>query len=228
MEQTNQYYTPFKNTTYCCIWNGQSWPFSTSVYLGTLARIARNGLSDVITPALFNQEMNKYTRTHYKDGVPYIAESHYPTIDEWSGDTTNHSENYFHSTYLDNVFTNLFGIVPNFGDNLILQPLVPTNWSYFAIENLPYHGSLLSIVWDQDGTHYGGSQSAGLSIYSNGTLFHHQDSLGAVNCTLPFNTAEAAQQLATQPEWQNLLANPNCELSSYPLIAMHRGQVEAR
>lgn len=92
LEQDNPYYTEFKNTTNCCVWNGQSWPFSTSVYLGTLARIARDGLSDIITPAFFNQEMSKYTRTNYKDGVPYTAESHYPTIDMWSGDTTNHSE----------------------------------------------------------------------------------------------------------------------------------------
>ena len=129
----------------------------------------------------------------------------------WSGDTSNHSENYLHSTYIDNIFTNLFGIVPTFGDTLVLQPLVPSNWSYFAIENLPYHGTLLTMIWDKDGTHYGNS-STGFSIYSNGTKFHHQKSLGAVNVTLPFKTAEAAQQLASQPEWQNILANPNCEL----------------
>lgn len=128
----------------------------------------------------------------------------------WSGDTTNHSENYLHSTYLDNVFTNLFGIVPTLGDILVLQPLVPANWSYFAIENLPYHGTLLSFIWDQDGTHYANS-SAGFSIYSNGTMFHHQSALGAVNCTLPFNSSIAAQTLAAQPEWQNILANPNCK-----------------
>lgn len=216
LEQTNPYYTALKNTTYCCLWNGQSWPFSTSVYLGTLARIARNGLSSAITSELFNQELSKYTRTNYKDGKPYTAESHYPTIDMWSGDTTNHSENYLHSTYLDNIFTNLFGIVPTFGDTLVLQPLVPSNWSYFAVESLPYHGTLLTLIWDQTGAHYG-NMSAGLSIYSNGTLFHNQATLGAVNVTLPFNSTEAAQTLASQPEWQNILANPNCE-SAVPTL----------
>ncbi|KAK4955882.1 hypothetical protein LTR10_006821 [Elasticomyces elasticus] len=209
LEQTNPYFTALKNSTYCCMWNGQSWPFSTSVYLTTLARIAREGLSDIITPALFQQELGKYTRTNYKDGVPYTAESHYPTIDMWSGDTSNHSEHYLHSTYLDNVFTDLFGIVPDFGDTLVLKPLVPSNWSYFLIENLPYHGSLLTFVWDQDGSHYSGNHAAGLSIYSNGTLFHHQTDLGPVNCTLPFSTVDASQTLAAQPEWQNILANPN-------------------
>ncbi|KAI7504244.1 hypothetical protein KC367_g1145 [Hortaea werneckii] len=223
LEQDNPYYTAFKNTTNCCVWSGQSWPFSTSVYLGTLARIARDGLSDIITPALFNQEMSKYTRTNYKDGVPYTAESHYPTIDMWSGDTTNHSENYLHSTYMDNVFTNFFGIIPSLDDNFIMKPLVPpdSEWSYFMIENLPYHGSLLTLVWDQDGTHYhcAGNDSAGLSLYSNGTLFHHQPHLGPVNATLPFDTATAAQHLASKPQWQNILANPNVPWAGYPNVS---------
>jgi hypothetical protein len=215
LEQVNPYYTALKNSTYCCMWNGQSWPFSTSVYLQTLARIARDGSSDVITSELFNQELQKYVKTNYKHGVPYTAESHYPTIDMWSGDTTNHSEHYFHSTYIDNIFTNLFGIVPTFGDTLVLQPLVPSNWSYFAIENLPYHGTLLSMIWDSDGSHYGKGSAAGFSLYSNGTLFHHQSTLSAVNVTLPFNTTSAAQQLASQQEWQNIVTNPNCMSSSH-------------
>jgi len=214
LEQDNPYFTAYKNTTYCCLWNGQSWPFSTSVYLDTLTYIARAGISDVITPSFFQQELRKYVLTNYKAGKPYTAESHYPTIDEWSGDTTNHSENYFHSTYFDNVFTNLFGIVPSFGDTLMLQPLVPSNWSYFAIENLPYHGSLLSFVYDKTGEHYGNC-TPGLSIYSNGTLFHRQRDLSAVNVTLPFNTTLAARALASQTEWQNILANPNSMLGAF-------------
>lgn len=125
-----------------------------------------------------------------------------------------------HSTYLDNVFTNLFGIVPEFGDTLVLQPLVPSNWSYFTIENLPYHGTLLSLVWDQDGTHYSNS-TAGLSIYSNGTLFHQQSSLSAVNVTLPYNTTDAAQTLAAQPEWQNILANLNGKIHLFIMAFSH-------
>ena len=212
LDQSNPYFTADKNSTNCCTWNGQSWPFSTSVYLNTLARIARDNLSDIITPELFFEELHKYARTNYKDGMPYTAESHYPTIDMWSGDTTNHSENYLHSTYVDNIFTNLFGIIPTFDNELAMQPLVPSNWSYFAVENLPYHGTLLTLIWDEDGTHYTDIE-AGFSIYSNGTRFHHQPTLGAVNVTLPFDTAEAARRLAAQPEWQNIAANPNVPYS---------------
>ena len=209
LEQPSPYYTALKNTTYCCLWNGQSWPFSTSVWLTVLATMANEKVSDVATPAFFYQELLKYARTNYKDGVPYTAESHYPTVDMWSGDTTNHSENYFHSTYADNVFTNLIGIVPTLDDVLQLQPLVPSNWSYFAVENLPYHGSLISIIWDSTGSHYSGNCSSGLSVYSNGTLIHNQSNLAAVNITLPFSSQAAASTLAAQPEYQNILANPN-------------------
>ena len=110
------------------------------MYLGTLARMARDNISTVATPALFQQAFDIYTRTNYKDGIPYTAECHYPTIDMWSGDTTNHSEHYLHSTYLDNFFPNLIGIVPTLEDKLELRPLIPQNWTHFVIENLPYHG----------------------------------------------------------------------------------------
>lgn len=209
LEQVNPYFTALKNTTYCCQWNGQSWPFSTSVFLTVLATMARENVSSVATPQFFYNALETYAKTNYKDGVPYTAESHYPTINMWSGDTTNHSENYFHSTYADNIFTNLIGIVPTLDDVLQLQPLIPSNWSNFAVENLPYHGSLISIVWDQTGGHYSGNCSAGLSVYSNGTLIHNQKTLAPVNVTLPFKGQEAASALAAQPEYQNILANPN-------------------
>lgn len=209
LEQTNPYFTALKNTTYCCMWQGQSWPFSTAIYLGTLARMARENVSSVVTPAFFNQELNKYVRTNYKDGVPYTAESHYPTIDAWSGDTTNHSENYLHSSYLDNIFTNLLGIIPTLDDRLEMRPLVPENWTHFAVENLPYHGSLLSIVWDSTGSYYSNSSSSGLRIYSNGSLIHTSSTLSPFNCSLPFSSQSAASALAAQPEYQNIVANPN-------------------
>lgn len=112
---------------------------------------------------------------------------------------------------MDNIFTNLLGIVPTLDNCLFMQPLIPSNWSYWAFENIPYHGTLLSIVMS-DGAHYG--LAKGLHIYSNGTLFHSQPTLGAsLNLTLPFDTATAAASLAAPLEWQNILANPNCEYS---------------
>lgn len=208
LEQTNPYFTALKNTTYCCQWQGQSWPFSTSVWLDVLAGLARQNVSTVATPEVFYEALYTYAMTQYKDGVPYVAESHYPTINMWSGDTTNHSENYFHSTYANNIFTDLFGVIPTLDNELQLSPLIPSNWTHFAVENLPYHGSLISLVWDTNGSYYGNNTS-GLSIYSNGSLIHNQPSLAPVNVTLPYNSQQAASALAAAPEYQNILANTN-------------------
>lgn len=94
------------------------------MYLGTLAQIAQASRSSLITPGFFQEALSTYTRTNYKDGVPFTAEAHYPTIDEWSADSTNHSENYFHSTYIDNIFANLLGITPDLENRFVMQPLV--------------------------------------------------------------------------------------------------------
>lgn len=75
--------------------------------------------------------------------------------------------------------------------------------------NIP-SGTLLTILWDSDGSHYHGSNiSAGLSVFSNGTLIHSQKTLSAVNVTLPFNLTSATSYRASQPRYNNILANPN-------------------
>lgn len=205
LERTNPYYSTFKNITYCCIWNGQSWPFSTSIYLHTLSSLARNNLSSLVTPQFFRAAFSTYTRTNYKDGEPYTAEVHYPTVDSWSGDTANHSENYFHSTYMDNIFTDLFGIIPTFQPKLQMQPLVALEWDHWAIENLPYHGTLLSILYDEKGMYYSSQpHDAGLSIYSAGELIHHSPNL-PTNLSIPLDT----HFRQNRTRYINILANPN-------------------
>ena|ERR1700761_8666133 len=102
--------------------------------------MARENVSSVATREFFNAALLNYTMTNYKDGVPYTAESHFPTIDEWSGDAANHSEHYLHSTYFDNIFHDLIGVRPTLDNRLELDPLVPDEWDYFVVEDLPYHG----------------------------------------------------------------------------------------
>ncbi|KIV78006.1 hypothetical protein PV11_09774 [Exophiala sideris] len=214
LEQSNPYFTADKNITYCCLWNGQSWPFSTCVYLGTLARLARENRSSVATPEFFQDAFLTYTRTHYDHGQPAIFESHYPTRDAWSGYTRNHSEHYLHSTYVDNVFTNLLGIIPSLSDTFAMQPLVPSNWTSFAVENLPYHGNLLSILWDANGSAYTSfNHSPGLSIYANGALLYNQPSLLPFSVSLPNSTNSSIAQLASAPRYANILSNPNSLVS---------------
>ena len=102
--------------------------------------MARNNVSSVVTPEFFYEQLYTYAKTNTLEGVPFTAEAHYPTIDKWSALDRNHSEHYFHSTYADNIFTNLLGIIPTFDNRLEVRPLIPKTWTKFVVENLPYHG----------------------------------------------------------------------------------------
>jgi hypothetical protein len=98
------------------------------------------------------------------------------------------------------VLTGLLGIRAQADDTLILAPLVPDDWDYFAVQNLPYHGHLYTIVWDADGTHY--STGDGLRIYEDGELIKEATDLdlGAFDVSPVATPAEA-------PRLNNLAAN---------------------
>lgn len=93
LETRNQYYAATKPGGACCYWNGQSWPFSTSHVLKSLAAIYRSSNS-CITADQYVQNLSIYATTQHKNGAPYVAESHYPSLDTWSADSSNHSEHY--------------------------------------------------------------------------------------------------------------------------------------
>ena len=80
LETRNQYFTATRPTTYCCYWQGQSWPFSTAHTLKALASVVRSGKSNV-TAEQFYQYLSIYATTQHKNGMPYVAESHYPEQD---------------------------------------------------------------------------------------------------------------------------------------------------
>ena len=93
--------------------------------------------------------------THRKDGKPYLAEAAHPDTGSFEGhDGYNHSEHYFHSGFNDLIITGLVGVKPRADDVLEIDPLAPADWPWFALDDLPYHGSPVSIVWDKDGTRY--------------------------------------------------------------------------
>lgn len=149
-----------------CEWNGPSWPYQTSQVLMAMANLLRQYDQDVISPEDYFDILSIYTASQYKDGVPYIAENLDPDSGEWIADFPNRSEHYNHSTYNDIILGGLLGITPMMGDSIGIFPLIPASWDYFKVENLTYHGQLLKIVYDRDGSRYGGP--AGLSVYADG------------------------------------------------------------
>ncbi|MBT1181462.1 Ig-like domain-containing protein [Bifidobacterium sp. CP2] len=60
------------------------------------------------------------------------------------------------------------GMVPREDSKIELNPIEIPGWNYFTVNNLSYHGQDVSIVWDKDGSHYGGP--AGYSLYVGGKL----------------------------------------------------------
>lgn len=138
----------------CCWWSGQSWPFATTQTLKALANLLQNG-GRVLAPDDYVNLLAIYARSHRKDGKPYLAEALHPDTGSFEGhDGYNHSEHYFHSGYCDLVITGLAGLIPRGDATLEVKPLAPSTWEYFAVDDIPYRGYAISIVWDKSGKRY--------------------------------------------------------------------------
>lgn len=163
----------------CCRWTGPQWPYETSQTLTGVANVLQDyPAQGTITAANYLTLLHNYAASQYRNGVPYVGEAHDPDLNNWIYDANNHSEDYNHSTYNDNVITGLIGMKGNSNDTLTLKPLAPASWDYFALENTPYHGHNVTVLWDRLGTRY--SQGAGLHVYVDGAQVASQAGLGAL------------------------------------------------
>ncbi|GAA3987852.1 hypothetical protein GCM10022247_02680 [Allokutzneria multivorans] len=166
----------------CCRWSGPSWPYATSQTLTAMANLLIDyPAQSYVDKADYVALLRGYALTQTKDGKPYVAEAHHPDEPRWLYDGRNHSEDYNHSTYADLVLSGLLGIRPRSDDSVLISPLA--TWSHFAVENLAYHGRNLSVVWDQDGKHYGRGQ--GLRVYLDGREVARQADLKPLRVSVP-------------------------------------------
>ena len=153
-----------QDATHCCHWNGPSWPYETSQTLTGLANLL---IDYPKQQAISNNDyialLHTYAATQYRNDEPYIAEAHAPEEDRWIYDSQKHSEDYNHSTYIDNVIAGLIGLRGQPDNTLVIAPLAPASWDYFALEHVPYHGHSITVLWDKKGTRY--HQGKGLSIW---------------------------------------------------------------
>ncbi len=174
----------FKISTGCCWWSGQSWPFATTQTLKALANLLQNYRQNVISRADYFRLLRIYALTHRKDGQPYIAEAAHPDTGSWEGhDGYNHSEHYFHSGFNDLIITGLIGVKPRADDVFEIDPLAPADWPWFALDDLPYRGHRVSVIWDKLGSRYG--RGAGLHIIVDGKKVASSDKLGRLTAKLP-------------------------------------------
>ena len=163
----------------CCHWDGPSWPYETSQTLTGLANLLLDYPSQsVITRTDYVNLLHTYAATQFRAGVPYVAEAHDADNDEWIYDSFNHSEDYNHSTFNDNVISGLIGLRGQPGNALVVSPLAPASWDYFALENAPYHGHNVTVLWDRTGGRY--RQGVGLIVFVDGRKVASRPSLGTV------------------------------------------------
>lgn len=188
-----------------CQWNGPSWPFATTVTLVALANV----LNDYPQPELSSEDyfetLRIYTKAHrltLDDGtvVPWIDENLNPHAGDWIARSrlkvwTNgtwepqkggaeRGKDYNHSAYGDLVITGLVGLRPRADDTVVVNPLLPVDtWDYFCLDAVPYHGRMLTILYDKTGTKYG--RGSGLRILADGVEIGASNSLGPVTAALP-------------------------------------------
>jgi hypothetical protein len=203
----------------CCVWSGQSWPYATAQTLKALANLLQNYNTDIVSRDDYVRLLGIYARTHRKNGRPYIAEAAHPDTGSWEGhDSYNHSEHYFHSSYIDLVITGLAGLQPRDDDTLKVHPLAPPEWDYFALDNVAYRGRNLAIIWDKTGKRYG--RGAGLHVLVDGKTIASAAGLEPLSVQLP-RRDQSANEAAAPPIYNFAVNNDG---RYYPRItASHTG-----
>jgi len=166
-----------------CLWNGPSWPYATTQALVAAANLLDNYSQTVVSKHDYLELLKQYARSQQKDGRPWVAEDLNADTGKWIVDLPR-SVCYNHSGFADLIVTGLVGLRPRSDNKLVVKPLVSAkDWSWFCLEAVPYHGQLLTIVWDADGRHYGRGQ--GLTLYVNGHKAAHSEDLGELSAQLP-------------------------------------------
>ena len=125
-----------------------------------------------------------YTRSQSAAGKPYIGEYLDETTGDWINGKGGRSRYYNHSTYADLLITGVVGLRPRTDDIVEVYPLLPPGtWDWFCLDGVKYHGHMLTVVWDKDGTRYG--RGAGLRILVDGKEIAASPKLQPIKGNLP-------------------------------------------
>jgi hypothetical protein len=192
-----------------CLWNGPVWPFATAQTLTALANLLNGCPQDVVNRGTYFEALSTYAhsqRLKRADGkvVPWIDEDQNPFTGDWiaraihletertfSADSTKkknwiteRGKDYNHSTFCDLVINGLVGLRPRGDDTVEVNPLVPPEaWDWFCLDRVPYHGRLLTILWDKTGKKYG--RGAGLRVLADGKEIASSATLKRISGGMP-------------------------------------------
>jgi hypothetical protein len=154
-----------------CQWNGPAWPFDTSLVLAGVANLLNDYTQNVMRADDYVRLLQQYARQHFLNGEPDLQEDYNPDTGKVIVGLAR-SHHYNHSEFNDLVITGLAGLRPRADNTLEINPLIPADprstnaIEYFCLENVPYHGRNVTILFDRDGRHY--KKGAGLSVFVDG------------------------------------------------------------
>jgi hypothetical protein len=166
-----------------CEWDGAVWPFATTQSLVGLANVLRNYEQKIVTKKDYFEALVTYSRSHNYKGRPYIGEYLDENNGKWLTPDSDRSRYYNHSGFCDLVISGLCGLVPRDDDTVEAVPLLPIDtWDWFCLDNVRYHGKILTIVWDRTGEKYG--KGKGLRIFADGEEIARSENLQKIRCSL--------------------------------------------
>jgi hypothetical protein len=179
-----------------CAWNGPSWPFATTQTLLAVANLLNGPPQSSVTRQDYLQLFSNYVLSQHitlPSGrrIAWIDEDLDADTNEWIAKNMLIAKNkqvgrgnyYNHSGFTDPLVTGLIGLRPQESNMLNIAPLLPADaWSYFAIDGLPYHGHLLTIIYDRTGRHYG--RGRGLMLFADGRKIASRATLGLLTAEL--------------------------------------------
>jgi hypothetical protein len=135
-----------------CEWDGAVWPFATSQTLTAMANIWNEYEGKNSSDSLYFLLLQTYVESQYHRGRPYIGEYLDETTGYWLKGDQERSRYYNHSTFNDLIINGLIGVRPGLGNSLEIHPMIPEQqWDWFCLDDLPYHGHRISVIWDKTG-----------------------------------------------------------------------------
>jgi hypothetical protein len=184
-----------------CTWNGPEWPFAMTQTLLALAEYENEATGNkaphpAMDAAGYYKLFSRYVLAQHQtlkngDVIDWIDEDLDADTDEWIAKDMLIEKNkqvgrgnyYNHSGFADPLITGLIGLRPRSDDRVVIHPLLPAGtWSYFAVDGLPYHGHLLTILWDSTGKRYG--RGRGMVLLVDGKRVAGRKDLGELEGTL--------------------------------------------
>ena len=150
-----------------CEWDGAVWPFATSQTLTGMANLLNNYKQEFVRDSNYFDLLETYVESQYYRGKPYVGEYLDEKTGYWLKGDEERSRYYNHSTFNDLIITGLVGLRPRADEMIEVNPLLPANkWNWFCLDNILYHGKIITIIWDKTGAKY--KKGKGLTVWVNG------------------------------------------------------------